>query len=81
MNDLQRRVQIIRETSEPVPCEVVYFKDTEAPGEGTALWNAANDPTYCQTQAEAFIEQLEGWGWSCEGPEAATSSGSENSEP
>lgn len=63
--DLQRRVVIFYETGVAVPCEVQYFKDTEAPGERAVLWRAQNQSGYCESQAEAFVEQLEGWGWSC----------------
>ena len=61
----ERRVVIFYETGVAVPCEVQYFKDTEAPGERTVLWRAQNQSGYCESQAEAFVEQLEGWGWSC----------------
>ena len=62
---LQRRVAIVYETDAAVPCEVHYFKDTEAPGEREVLWNAQNETGYCESQAQAFIEKLEGWGWEC----------------
>jgi hypothetical protein len=35
--DLQRRVEIVYETGVTVPCEVHYYKDTEAPGFITQL--------------------------------------------
>ena len=63
--DLQRRVAIFYETGVAVPCEVQYFKDTEAPGEQQVLWRALNESGYCESQAEGFIEQLQGWGWAC----------------
>jgi hypothetical protein len=73
MNGMQRRVEIVRESAARVPCEVVYFKDSEAPGERYVLWNALNEVNYCESQAEGFVEQLESWGWSCDAPEAAAS--------
>lgn len=63
--DLQRRVVIVRETDLAVPCEVYYFKDTEAPGESQVLWRAMSEEGYCEGQARAFIEQLASWGWNC----------------
>ena len=45
--DMQRRVAIVYETGVAVPCEVHYFKDTEAPGEHQVLWNAQNESGYC----------------------------------
>lgn len=63
--DLQRRVEILREAGVAVPCEVHYHKDTEAPGERQVLWSAASEAGYCERKTEAFIAQLEGWGWDC----------------
>ncbi len=63
--DLQRRVVIFYETGVAVPCEVHYSKDTEAPGQQEVLWRALNQSGYCESQAQAFVEKLEGWGWVC----------------
>ncbi len=63
--DLQRRIAISYESGVAVPCEVHYFKDTEAPGEREVLWRALNESGYCESQTQAFIEKLEGWGWAC----------------
>lgn len=63
--DMQRRVAIVYETGVAVPCEVHYFKDTEAPEEHQVLWNAQNESGYCESKAQAFVEKLEGWGWTC----------------
>jgi hypothetical protein len=61
-----RRVEIVHATEAPVPCSVNYHKDTEAPGAPQELWNAANDPAYCETQAQDFVARLESLGWQCE---------------
>ena len=66
LQGLQRRVEVVYESSVAVPCEVHYFKDSEAPGEHQILWNAQNESGYCESQAQAFIEKLEGWGWECD---------------
>lgn len=63
--ELQRRVEIYTEPGVAVPCEVHYFKDTEAPGASEVLWNATNDASYCAAKTEEFIAKLEGWGWDC----------------
>ena len=65
MGDLTRRVAIEREGSAPVPCEVAYYKDSEAPGERQVLWNAASDTSYCGARAAEFVSRLEGLGWNC----------------
>jgi hypothetical protein len=67
--ELVRRVEIYTEPGTTVPCEVHYFKDTEAPGEQQVLWSAQADAGYCQTKATEFVAKLEGWGWTCHSPE------------
>jgi len=67
MSDLTRRVEIAREGGASVPCEVLYFKDSEAPGERQVLWSATNDAGYCESQAQGFVQKLEGLGWTCDG--------------
>lgn len=63
--DLQRRVEIMYETGVTVPCEVHYFKDTEAPGDSQVLWRALSQEGYCEEKTRDFITQLGAWGWSC----------------
>jgi len=65
LGDMQRRVEIFHETGVAVPCEVHYYKDTEAPGERQVLWTASSQGGYCESKAAEFVKQLEGWGWSC----------------
>jgi len=71
--DLQRRVEILRETAAQVPCEVHYYKDSEAPGERQVLWSATNEVGYCENNAEELVAKLEGWGWDCGQGEAQES--------
>jgi hypothetical protein len=63
--DLVRRVEILTEPGLTVPCEVHYYKDTEAPGESQVLWSAQTQEGYCEAKAEEFVARLQGWGWSC----------------
>ena len=72
MGGLVRRVVVEREGSAPVPCEVAYYKDTEAPGERQALWNADNEVGYCGARASEFVSRLEGLGWQCAAANADT---------
>jgi hypothetical protein len=65
MGNLSRRVVVERAGSAPVPCEVVYLKDSEAPGEREVLWSAQNDGGYCSARATEFVARLEGLGWQC----------------
>ncbi len=66
-----RRVEILTEPGVSVPCEVHYYKDTEAPGERQVLWSASNEAGYCEKRTEDFIAKLQGWGWSCATGEVA----------
>jgi hypothetical protein len=64
---LVRRVQLGGGPGgQPLPCEVVYWKDSEHPGSGQILWNAATDQQYCEDKAKAFVDKLRGRGWQCE---------------
>ncbi len=63
-NDDVREIHIQRDTSEPVPCKVVYKKLTEGV-EDQVLWTAENDANYCEEKARAFVEKQTGWGWTC----------------
>ena len=59
-------MEIVYETAVTVPCEVHYYKDTEQPGEREVLWRALNEEGYCEARTQAFVAQLQEWGWSCE---------------
>jgi hypothetical protein len=65
MDGQTRRVEVVQSTPEPVPCEVLYFKDSEAPGERQVLWSAGSDAGYCEARAAEFVAQLGGMGWAC----------------
>ena len=65
-NGMTRRVEVDGTNGQPLPCTVNYYKDTEAPGVVSALWSAQNDANYCADKAQAFVQKLESWGWSCE---------------
>jgi hypothetical protein len=70
--DMVRRVVIMTEPGVSVPCEVHYFKDTEAPGEDQVLWSASQQAGYCEEQAASLVAKLEGWGWDCAATDPAT---------
>ena len=82
--DLVRRVEIYTDPGVTVPCEVHYFKDTEAPGESEVLWSAQAQEGYCEQKATEFVAKLEGWGWACgasDATEAAPEAPAEPEEP
>lgn len=63
--ELQRRIEVLFETGMTLPCEVHYYKDTEAPGESQVLWRAANEGGYCESKARGLVDKLQGLGWDC----------------
>jgi hypothetical protein len=83
--DMVRRVVIMTEPGVSVPCEVHYFKDTEAPGEDQVLWSASQQAGYCEEKAAGLVAKLEGWGWNCGATDpaapAAPAEPAESSEP
>ena len=62
-NDV-REVHIEYTTSNYVPCNVVYKKQTEGI-EDQILWSANNDDSYCDEKAEGLVARLESSGWVC----------------
>ncbi len=69
--DVVRRVEIVYTTGAAVPCEVHYYKDTEAPGALEVPWNAQSQTGYCEARAEELVASLRGWGWNCAATGAA----------
>ena len=63
--DMVRRVEILTEPGVPVPCQVHYYKDTEAPGEKQVLWSAESQAGYCEEKVDGLLTKLEGSGWDC----------------
>lgn len=65
--ELVRRIVIeVGDISTSLPCEVVYWKDQEAPGERRVLWNARSDAAFCESKASGLADKLSGAGWSCD---------------
>ncbi len=65
MGELTRRVEVMHETGVTVPCEVHYYKDTEAPGDRQVLWRAMSEEGYCESKATEFVAKLSSMGWDC----------------
>jgi hypothetical protein len=64
-DQLQRRIEILSEPGVTVPCEVHYYKDSEAPGTKQVLWTATTEVGYCAARADEFVAKLREWGWEC----------------
>lgn len=65
-----RRVEVAHPTGAPVPCEVRYFKDTEAAGQSATPWRADNEAAYCADRAAELVSRLRGFGWICTAAQA-----------
>ena len=63
-SNLVREINVVRETSDPVPCSVAYNKQAEGQGI-SVLWTANADGSYCDAKANGLAEKLQGLGWSC----------------
>lgn len=62
-----RRIEVnYPQHSLPLPCEVNYYKDDEAPGQTQTLWHANVQMGFCEVKADRFVGQLQDWGWECE---------------
>lgn len=71
--ELLRRVVLqLADDADRLPCEVVYWKDTESPDQPQLLWKAENEVEFCINKAKGVVARLQGSGWSCTtGPEQA----------
>lgn len=65
--NLVRRVIIeVGDLATSLPCEVVYWKDVEAPGVRRVLWNARSNAGYCESEAAGLVDKLTKSGWRCD---------------
>jgi hypothetical protein len=77
-----RRVVVAAEDPvQNVPCEVVYWKDTEQPGVRSVLWSAETDAAFCARKAEELVATLQDGGWSCAPVEGATTAAARETTP
>jgi hypothetical protein len=73
-DDLVRRIELqFADSPDRLPCEVVYWKEAEAPGQPPQRpWRADNQLEFCTEKAREMVERLEAEGWTC----AETTAGS-----
>jgi hypothetical protein len=81
--DLVRRIEVqVADDADRLPCEVVYWRDDEAPGQPQALWNAEHQLDYCTDKAREMAERLEDAGWACDAiPIGAAAAAPERTSP
>ena len=62
----ERRVELqYVEGPDRLPCEVVYWRDFNGPGEGRPVWEAETDFGFCIERTRDLVQRLEDNGWSC----------------
>jgi hypothetical protein len=83
--DLVRRVELrFADDADRLPCAVIYWRDTEAPGRPQNPWHADHDLDFCRNKAREMVERLESAGWACRGASigaAAATGAPERSSP
>jgi hypothetical protein len=83
--DLVRRIELrFADDADRLPCAVIYWRDTEAPGRPQNLWHADHELEFCRSKAREMVERLESAGWGCEGApigSAAATGAPERSSP
>jgi hypothetical protein len=78
---VRRVVVAADDAAQKVPCEVVYWKDTEQPGVRTVLWRAQTDEAFCVRKAEELVGTLREGGWTCAAAEGAPTQATRETTP
>ena len=64
--DLVRRVEVrFADDADRLPCQVLYWRDVEQPGQPRIPWNANNQLEFCTQKAREMVESLQSAGWTC----------------
>jgi hypothetical protein len=69
--DLMRRVEVnTGDAVQNAACEVRYWRNASAPGDGEVLWRANQDLDFCDAKARDLLARLEAGGWTCTASDA-----------
>ena len=81
--DLVRRIEVqFADDADRLPCQVVYWRDTEQPGRPRVPWNAENQLEFCVEKAREMVDSLQSAGWTCDGDSLLSQDAAEtNAEP
>jgi hypothetical protein len=60
---------------EGAACEVRYWRNASAAGDGAVLWQASQDVDFCDDKARDLLARLEAGGWSCAASDPSGESG------
>jgi hypothetical protein len=65
--DLVRRIELrFADDTDRLPCQVVYWKDQESPGQPWVPWKADHDLEFCIGKAREMADDLQSAGWTCD---------------
>ena len=63
-----RRIELrLADDADRLPCQVVYWKDQENPGEPRVPWRANSELEFCVAKAREMVDGLQSAGWACDG--------------
>jgi hypothetical protein len=66
--DLVRRIEVqFADDADRLPCQVVYWTDTESPERPRVPWNAEHEVEFCTGKAREMAHRLRSAGWTCDG--------------
>ncbi len=66
LNGATRTVFIqLEDPAAAVPCEVMQNKNPKSEDSAVSLWSAGDDPMYCQTKLDGYIDKLRDLGFEC----------------
>lgn len=57
--------RLVQLTDNASACEVHYKKETEQAGHDQLIWSTTTQKATCAEKAQAFVDKLKAWGWSC----------------
>jgi hypothetical protein len=72
--DLLRRIEVqFADDADRLPCQVLYWRNTESPGRPRVPWSAEHELNFCISKAREMVERLRSSGWACEDDDAPLS--------
>jgi hypothetical protein len=83
-DDVVRRIEVqYADDADRLPCQVIYWRDTERPGDRQVPWNAQNQVEFCIRKAREMAEGLQRTGWTCdrEAPPSEDAAALDTAEP
>jgi hypothetical protein len=65
--DQVRRIEVqFADDTDRLPCQVVYWRNTESKERPRVPWNADHERAFCINKAREMVDQLQSAGWTCD---------------